>query len=404
MEGAWAFNWVQILRHQSRLVWLFGLTLTGFALWGWTDFTAALWQPVVLALMALVVMSLLCIYLLDSFKSAVFIFGASSLLFLLLIGLGQLFNDNYQESTVFGWVIILIMMMSNLTHIITTLHREMARGAHQFDGIAEAIRINSGPIFLSNTTTLAGFLMVGWFDSAFQEMALTVLLGWALITILLLIFLPWIMMNWLLEFRVGHYQDRHGFLFIADYLQKSPMIAKALSALLIAMAAVALGLLIWAFSDYQVLLMMLLSSGILLGIFWQNLKLTFAVLAVSALAVLLAFAMMKLSIAFDEQALLITLVIPLGIVLDDAIHFFSRIRRAKQGFYRDDLSAIRFTLSSIGRPIWNTSLLLFVGLMVLLIFGNSMIYQLSILTLLSIALATFMVLVLLPAIYISKSL
>lgn len=404
MEGAWIYNWIQVLRHQSFSVAITASLVTIASIWGLTLISAEFLPALSLAVIALLAMSLVSIQLLDSLKSAIFILGVTSLLLLFLIGLGQFLTPVFNETLVFGWVVILIMLMSNLTHIMTTLLREMARGMHQYDAIAEAVRINSSPILLSNTTTLIGFLLVAWFDAQFMDLALTVLLGWLLIALVLWCFLPYILMNWLLEFRVGHYQDRHGFLFVADFLQNKKWLAKALTALLIGLTLLTFIFVLSDFRYFNAIFFMLATSGfILLGV-WQNVVLTLAVLAVSALAVFWAVGFFVWGLGQDISVLLVGLVIPLGIVLDDAIHFFSRIRRAKQGFYRDNLSAIRFTLSSIGRAIWNTSVLLLVGLGVLILGPNMMISQLSLLTLISVLMATFIVLVLLPALYISKSL
>lgn len=403
MEGAWIYNWVQILRHRRLSVWLVAALVMAVSAWGMTGINVAFLPALGLALGALVTMSLVSVKLLESLRSAILILSVSSLLLFMLIGLGLFITPNFNDTLVFGWVVILIMLMSNLTHIITTLHREMARGAHQFDGIAEALRLNSSPILLSNTTTLIGFLMVAWFEPQFVDLALTVLLGWALITLVLLVFLPYVLMNWRLEFRVGNYQDRHGFLFIADVLQKKPSVAKGLTALLLAMSLIALGLVVLNFSHYHAILLMLLSSGLILGLVWQSLWATLAVLAVSALAVFLAVGIFMLGLQQDLSVFMVGLVIPLGIVLDHAIHFFSRIRRAQQGFYRDNVSAIRFTLSSVARPIWNTSILLLVGLLILVFSADVMTVQLSLLTLLSVGMATFIVLVLLPAVYLRRS-
>lgn len=400
MEDAWAYNWVQILRHRPRSVWLLGALMMGLSAVGMWQLTQDFLPTLSLALAALVAMSVVSIKLLESVRSAVLILGVSSVVLFMLIGLGLLITPSFNSTLAFGWVVILIMLMSNLTHIITTLHREMARGAHQFDAIAEAVRLNSSPILLSNTTTLIGFLMVAWFEPLFLDLALTVLLGWALISLFLLIFLPYVMMNWRLEFRVGNYQDRHGFLFIADFLQKQPKVAKALTALLIVLSLIALGLLALDFSHYHAIVLMLLSSGLLLGLVWQSVRSTLTVLLVSALVVLLAAGVFRIGLQQDLTVFMVGLVIPLGIVLDHFIHFFSRIRRAQQGFYRDNISAIRFTLSSVARPIWNTTVLLLVGLLVLVFGADMMTAQLSLLTMIAVSIASFVVLVLLPALYL----
>jgi predicted RND superfamily exporter protein len=91
------------------------------------------------------------------------------------------------------------------------------------------------------------------------------------------------------------------------------------------------------------------------------------------------------------------LIVPMGLIIDDAIHFFVRYLRAKQGFFQSSEQAVRFTMASIGRPIWVTSLVLLVGVSVLTTSSNPLIRLESWVVVASLLLMTFFVLVLVPA-------
>lgn len=212
--------------------------------------------------------------------------------------------------------------------------------------------------------------------------------------------LPLFLLSWLLEFRVGNTSDRHGFSFLSKWLVKNPALRNGL-VWLVLLAAIGLTLFNWlVLPKFQDVFWLLGSFLILFVVFWQSLKLAFINVIVNLVALLMTINLIMLFIPLDNITLLL-LMVPLGLIVDDGIHFFSRYVRAQHSFFTDPESAVRFAMASVGRPIWITSWVLWVGLSVL-VFSQSEIVQLaSLVTLLALAISTFLILVIVPSILIS---
>ncbi len=217
MNGRWAYNWVQILAHHYVLnavvfaaAWL--LALAGVfkspALFEQMNF---MWVWLALALMGGV-----SVKVMDSVKTGVLVFGLSLAVLGAVLGLLGWFGLALTETSVLGMVVVLALMMSNLVHVMAALLREMARGGFQHDALAEALNMNAAPVFLSNLTTGLGFAVAAFYDARLLDAAWVVLLGALASYTMLMTGLPLILLRWFLEFRVGHYEDRHGFIGLAE--------------------------------------------------------------------------------------------------------------------------------------------------------------------------------------------
>ena len=401
--GNWAFSWVQIMAHnKTKLLFLWGV-LSLFILSGiaFLDFTP-IKNDLLLLFISLFVMGLVVGYLLESVKVGLLQVGLS--FYIVLMTFGALGWTGYQltPESILGLVVLMTLLSSNLVHILSTLLREMARGLFQYDAVAEALKLNSTPIFLSNLTTALGFVFAAWFDNSYLALAWLVVIGVTLSYLMTLSWLPMILINWLLEFRVGNPADRHGLTFIATWLHKNQTIR---SLIIVFGVVVGLGL-IW--SNWQVLkeidqIFWLLWVFVgLFWLFWKSLKLAFINVLVNFFALLAAVSLFILITGESNWALLLWMV-PLGLIVDDGIHFFSRYVRAQQYMFSDSQSAVTFAMASVGRPIWITSWVLFAGLVTLLFSQNDTVFQASLLTIVSLVLATFLILTVLPALLMSNN-
>ena len=408
MYGHWSFSWVQIMAHNkgklfsllaiTSLLVMLGLmdleqTISSYA-WG-VLFTSIL------------LMSLAMAKLLDSFKAAMLQFGLS--LYILMMTLGALgwVGAVLDESSLLGLVILMTVMTSNLVHILSTLLREMARGLFQFDAIAEALKFNSSPIFLANFTSLMGFAFAAWYQPELTTMAWVVGIGVAISYLTTLSWLPLILLNWLLEFRVGSTADRYGYAFVVTWLENRASLLKWFL-FLIVLGFLAL---LWAASPilsmvWQ-LVEMLLVMSVLFLVFWKSLSLAILNTFANVLALVLTVAGFYLLMSFwlpaQSNISLLLLMVPLGLIVDDGIHFFSRYVRAKQGMFSDSASSVRYAMASVGRPIWMTSWIVMVGLLTLLFSTQTQIQQASLITIFSLGFATFIILVLIPALLTFKN-
>ncbi len=403
MNGRWAYNWVQILAHHYVLsavvfaaAWL--LALAGVfkspALFEQMNF---MW-----VWLALVLMGGVSVKVMDSVKTGVLVFGLSLAVLGAVLGLLGWFGLALTETSVLGMVVVLALMMSNLVHVMAALLREMARGGFQHDALAEALNMNAAPVFLSNLTTGLGFAVAAFYDSRLLDAAWVVLLGALVSYTMLMTGLPLILLRWFLEFRVGHYEDRHGFIGLAEKFQAYPKwvtLMLWLSALVVVMSAVYL----WRKLDnLNAVGVMLATSFVVLLVFWHDLKITLMTLLSSVLSVILVLTA-YFSVQNFQSISAVILIVPLGIVLDDAIHYFARYLKSKRGYFNDVESCHRFALASVGRPIWATTQILIAGLLVLSFSENSLVQQASLITLLAVLLASYIVLVWLPALGLKKT-
>ena len=159
--------------------------------------------------------------------------------------------------------------------------------------------------------------------------------------------------------------------------------------------------LVWQLSE------MLVAMSILFALFWRSLPLA----ALNVLANLLAltltvavFYLFMLNVNGEAQPVsLLLLMVPMGLIVDDGIHFFSRYVRAKRGIFSDSSTAVRYAMASVGRPIWITSWIVMIGLVVLLLSPQAQIQQASAITMLSLGFATLIILFIIPAFLARKS-
>ena len=413
MYGHWSFSWVQVMAHNKRLLFTIISAISLLVISG----SLLLEQSISLnswglLLGSVLLMSVAMAKLLDSVKAAVLQFVMS--LYILVMTFGALgwfswfgFEFTVDESSVLGLVVLMTVMTSNLVHVFSTLLREMARGLFQFDAVAEALKFNSSPIFLANLTTLMGFTFAAWYEPELASLAWVVGLGVTISYLTTLSLLPLILLNWLLEFRVGSNADRYGYAFVVVWIQERAGLLLLLLGLFIIGFAVLLWFaqaimpLVWQLSE------MLVAMSILFALFWRSLSLA----ALNVLANLLAltltvavFYLFMLNVNGEAQPVsLLLLMVPMGLIVDDGIHFFSRYVRAKRGIFSDSSTAVRYAMASVGRPIWITSWIVMIGLVVLLFSPQAQIQQASAITMLSLGFATLIILFIIPAFLARKS-
>lgn len=401
MQGRWAFNWVQVLAHAYALfVSMFGV-LTLLAILGWLRIdTSTLDWP--LLAVSLVLMSLVSMKLMDSIRTGMLLLLSSLLVLMMTIGMLGWFGIEVEPTSILAFVVVVFMTMSNLVHLLSTVLREMARGAFQHDAIAEALKLNVTPVFLTNVTTGLGFVVAAVFEPQFYAMAVIVLSGAVISYIVLLTWIPAIILKWFLEFRVGHYDDRHGFVKLAEKMNQHPKWTQ----LSVWIFVIFFGASAYVISEdiliFKTLGLMLVGSAVLLMLFWRDFKITLLVIVSCLMVVTLVLA--GFDAVFRLQAsTAFVLVVPLGIVLDDAIHYYARFLKSKRGFFNDIESCHRFALASVGRPIWLTTQLLGVGMLVLLFSDQLLVRQTSLITFMAVMVAAYVVLIWMPAFHLKAS-
>lgn len=91
----------------------------------------------------------------------------------------------------------------------------------------------------------------------------------------------------------------------------------------------------------------------------------------------------------------------LGIVVDDTVHFISKYRHARIDKAMNSQDAVRYAFSTVGMAIWITSVVLVAGFMILSLSHFSMNSEMGLLTAITISVALFMDLLLLPPLLMS---
>ena len=257
------------------------------------------------------------------------------------------------------------------------------------------------PVLLTNVTTAFGFVVAAWFEPSFTDLAWIVGLGALVSYVTLMSWTPAILLKWFLEFRVGHYDDRHGFVELAEKFQRYPNAVRFLVTFSVLMVLASAIYLFQHLAQMEAVAVMLLASGALLWLVWRDALVTLQVLVSSLMIVVLVLAGF-LALSSMETLSALVLVVPLGIVLDDAIHYYARYLKAKKGYFSDVVSCHRFALSSVGRPIWLTTQLLVIGLAVLSLSSDAFVRQASWITILGVLLASYVILVWLPALSLHR--
>jgi len=406
MSSQWITSWVLWLGHHKRSIAFFiasiGVVLAVSLFWVVGSFEFLFMGESGLVLLSMLLMSLLAIKLLDSFKTAILLLFVMLFLYVLSSSILLLLGFTYDKFSVLARVVVVTIMMSHLIHFLAALLREMARGIHQYDAIVDALSITHQPILLSSLTTIFGFVVVSIFNDSFSIMAYQVIIGVVLSYVSLLVVVPTILLYWLLEFRVGNYADRHGLSSVLKLFKNRPTFA-FLSRLLLVSMLVFMLVKLWLVVDFvNALLGMLLISLLLLLVVWRRLWITLSAMLIALFAVL--FAVIVLSwLGIVEQVSPLVLLVPIGIVLDDVVHFFSRYIRASKQLSGGYETSVSFALSSVGRPIWLTSQLLIAGLLVLIFSSSSLVVDASLVTIFSLSVVSFIILWVLPAFISNKN-
>jgi len=404
MEGYWAFHWVQIIAHNWRsLGWRFAL-LSGLIAVGALRLPFSLIMETVPWWMASVAVLIpLMAWLFDTRRAALLQGVLAVMILLLMLGLlGWLGIAMQARDLMFGGVVVLTMLTSNLVHVLGTVLREMARGQFQDDAVAEALKHNAAPIVLANVTTLVGFWIVAWLSPVFAAMAWVVTAGALMSLWVTLTWLPWALLRYRLEFRVGFYSDRHGFSRLVQWMKRRPRIARALGLGGVLLLLVANGIVLWqALSSVSGILAMLAVVWLLLWLAWRQVSMPTVAVLMNWLAVSLVAALILL---IGSPLSTVAMVVPLGLIIDDAIHFFTRMVRASRiGLFDTVELQIRFALGSVGRTIWMTSLLVSAALVPLWFTGDLLLRQTVLVTVLSLFVATWLLIVWYPAFLIAKN-
>jgi uncharacterized protein len=88
-------------------------------------------------------------------------------------------------------IVVLTIAVADCVHIVMTMNDQMQEGQHKRQAIAESIRINAQPVFLTSLTTMIGFLSLNFSDSPpFQELGNITAVGVAASWVLSMTFLP----------------------------------------------------------------------------------------------------------------------------------------------------------------------------------------------------------------------
>ena len=99
--------------------------------------------------------------------------------------------------------IILVLAVADSVHILVTMLRRMRAGMKQEDAVAESLRINLQPVFLTSATTAIGFLSMNFSDAPpFHDLGNIVAAGVTAALIYSVTFLPALMA--VLPVRAGH--------------------------------------------------------------------------------------------------------------------------------------------------------------------------------------------------------
>ncbi|MBN2647657.1 MAG: hypothetical protein JXR44_07725 [Thiotrichales bacterium] len=396
--GNWAFNWVQLLSHNlaalgRRFVALACLMLLGLFTFDWS----ALLPHAIWLFVALLLSSLLFAWQAESLRTALVLFCLMSSTLLLLFGLMGWLSLSLPEQGILPLLVVMMMTSANLVHLLNTLLKEMARGLFQFDALAEALKLNLQPIWLSNLTTVVGFAVAAWLNPAWETIAWIVLLGALLNGFLLLTFLPLILLRYFLEFRVGNSRDREGLRSLMRFLNIQPRWRKVLIVLSLAGFVLLLSV-HWPLWWQSSFILLLGVFALLFQLYWRRMIWVGMALWLVTLAWLLALSLGRL-LPTDwliHSDWVLSSLLMMGLVVDEAVHFFSRFVRAQRSVFGQSAAAVRYAMASVGRPIWITTCLQSVMLGLLLFHSDPVLQGFAWLGLFGLWSVTFLVLLWLP--------
>lgn len=89
------------------------------------------------------------------------------ILFSMITGLGVAgwFRFSLTSASVSAPTVILTLAVADSIHLLITMYNQMRQSAAKFDAIAESVRINLQPVFLTSLTTTIGFLTMNFSDA-----------------------------------------------------------------------------------------------------------------------------------------------------------------------------------------------------------------------------------------------
>ncbi|MBV1880982.1 MAG: MMPL family transporter [Pseudomonadales bacterium] len=94
-----------------------------------------------------------------------------------------------------GPAMILTLAVANSVHILVAYLQSRRTGLNRYDGMAESLRINMQPVFLTSTTTAVGFLCLNFSDSPpFHDLGNIVAMGVMVSYILSMVMMPALVM------------------------------------------------------------------------------------------------------------------------------------------------------------------------------------------------------------------
>jgi predicted RND superfamily exporter protein len=87
--------------------------------------------------------------------------------------------------------IILVLAVADSVHLLSTMYLQMRQGRSRLDAVAESLRINLQPVFLTSVTTAIGFLTMNFSDAPpFRDLGNIVAMGVMAAFLYSVIFLP----------------------------------------------------------------------------------------------------------------------------------------------------------------------------------------------------------------------
>jgi|GEM_PF-1786129 len=439
MSNNWIYHWVQIMAHHKKMLGLFWLMLIIVSSTGvlttdsshlldlWTA-EATFLRPLEVLFLSSVIISLFFGWQSESVKSGLLNLLFLNLAYIITIGLASWFDIYWGSLEFLALIIASTLVTANFIHLLSTLHREMARGLFQFDAVAEAVKLNHSPIFLSNLTTALGVICIAWFEPELAEMAWVISLGVLVSYLFSVTLFPWLLLTFFLEFRVGNSRDRQGFYQWMQKLEALTHYPILLPAIKIALALgfAVLFILFFSWMDNLHLLpagslaalgtfLVIMWGG--LGMWWQQFSWSTAiVLTISLVAIVANMIIAIMVMKFDflpagnipeflpnkDLFWLLMWIAPMGIVVDDLIHFFSRMKRAKSTVFASPKESVRFAMISVGRPILVTSITLVMVMLLIFFVSEPILGFIALNVLVSVVLVSLIVLFVMPFVMIAQ--
>ena len=450
MSNNWVYHWVQIMAHHKKklgALWLLIICSSCLGLLA-SDFQqlSGLWisdtyqiPAILLLFLCSVIISLFFGWQSESLKSGILNLIFLNLCFAMTIGLTSWLEVDWNYLQVLALMIASTLVTANFVHLLSTLHREMARGLFQFDAVAEALKLNHAPIFLSNLTTALGVVFIAWFEPELRNMALVISVAVAVSYGLSISLFPWLLLNFFLEFRVGNTRDRQVFyqwVTILEATANHPSTQRLIKFVMTLSVLVFVGFVgyqgfltgfttpsdlaqNWFFlpaGSLNVLSAFMLFMLVLFWLWWRQLNWAIGMVFVMSLVAIIANFMIEIVVEFYfrpagnvyesisnlNQLSLLMWIAPMGVVVDDLIHFFARMQRAKLSVFSSPKDSVRFAMLSVGRPILVTSITLIIALLLIIFVSQTINVLIALNVLISLALITIMVLVAIPLVMMTQ--